>query len=234
MPQTKLPDIAPLTRALGLRPRVTEHLMTAIFRRSIVAGDRLIVAKLAHQLGVSASPVREALVELAGVGLVELLPNRGAVCLAFGPRQLRELFDLRRVLEAEAARLACGHIPEATLQELRRRSQDLIAAACSAPPWSQEALDVDIALHDLIVDHCDHQRLCREIQRYAEMMRCVRRVAGNRQDIQVRAIEDHLALLDALLAGQPEQAAQRMAEHMDRSAARLEQLIFQTDAPSPP
>ncbi len=226
MPTSQTPLIDPLPRSGGLRGLVTDQLMRAIFMQKICAGDRLIVANVAQQLGTSASPVREALVELAGLGLVDLLPNRGAVCLPFGRRQLREIFDVRRVLEAEAARLACGRIPPRDLRDLRKRSQSLAEAKRSSADWSDRAAEVDIALHNLIAEYCDNHRLRHEIEGYAGMMRSIRLVAGNRRDIQLRAIEEHVKIIDALLKEQSEAAAKLMAEHLNGTTARLADLMF--------
>ena len=218
--------IDPLQRTLGLRALATEQLMHAIFTRKIVAGDRLIVAKVAQQLGVSASPVREALVELASVDLVDLLPNRGAVCLPFGPRQLREIFHVRCLLEAEATRLACRRIPPESLGDLRLQSQSLAESNRASSAWLVRVTEVDIALHQSIVDYCENSRLRHEIDRYGAMMRSIRIAAGNRRDIQIRAIEDHLKIIDALLDGQPDMAAKCMAAHLEGTAQRLVEVMF--------
>lgn len=98
----------------GLREQVAERLLMAIFEKRFNAGDRLIVQRLSEMYGVSPTPVRESLVEIAGLGLVELLPNRGAVVNAFGPRELSEMCQVRRVLECEAA--------QSTAARLMRRS----------------------------------------------------------------------------------------------------------------
>jgi DNA-binding GntR family transcriptional regulator len=68
------------------------------------------VQRLAELYQVSPTPVREALVELASLGLVDLLPNRGAVVRPFGPQEVREISQVRCVLEVEATRCACGRI----------------------------------------------------------------------------------------------------------------------------
>ncbi|MDZ7618638.1 MAG: GntR family transcriptional regulator, partial [Patescibacteria group bacterium] len=100
----------PVPPDMGLRRLVVRRLIRAMFNQRLQAGDRLVVGKLAMQLGASSTPVREALLELGTLGLVELLPNRGAVCLEFGATQLLDMYLLRRILEVEATRRAAANL----------------------------------------------------------------------------------------------------------------------------
>jgi len=101
-----------LTEHIGLRDGVAERLFVAVLDGGVEAGERLVGQHLAAQLGVSATPVREAWIQLATLGFVELLPNRGAVCREFGPRELHDIFQVRRTLEVEAAELARERMSE--------------------------------------------------------------------------------------------------------------------------
>lgn len=230
------PDTPPdaMTRipsAVGLRTTVARHLMRSIFTGVMTSGDRLVVTKLAEQLGVSATPVREALVELHNIGLVDLLPNRGGVCLPFGVRQLREIYHIRRVLEVETIRLACGHIPKKQLVAMTQSFEELAKQDCMQPDWSPRAIDDDIALHNMIAEHCGNGRLCHELDRYTDMMRVIREVAGNQRDIQKQAVEEHLQILSALMDGDANQAARAMSRHIDHTAVTVEPLIFKGGKP---
>src|SRR3989304_1469431 len=86
----------------AFRPRqnLTQTLLTAVFRGQIPEGEWLNAQKLAAEFGVSATPVREALLELAAVGLVEMQHNRGTVVRPFKARELRDIYHLRAILEA--------------------------------------------------------------------------------------------------------------------------------------
>lgn len=221
--------ISPLPSPTSLRATVARHLMHSIFTRRLTSGDRLVVSKLASQMGVSATPVREALVELHSIGLVELLPNRGGVCLPFGARQLREVYHMRRVLEVEAVRLACGHIPKKRLLALAEEFQSLSRETDLSPEWSVRAIEQDMALHNLIADHCGNGRIRHELERQTDMMRVIREVAGNQQDIQVQALDAHLQIITSLIDGDPEAAARAMGRHIDHTAVTVEPLIFGTD-----
>ncbi|XAM01727.1 GntR family transcriptional regulator [Phycisphaeraceae bacterium D3-23] len=224
-------SVVPIPSAVGLRRTVTQHLMRSIFTGKMTSGDRLVVTKLAGQLGVSATPVREALVELHNIGLVDLLPNRGGVCLPFGVRQLREIYHIRRILEVETIRLACGHIPKKQLVSLTQAFEALAMQDCMDPDWSPRAIDYDIALHTLIAEHCGNSRICHELDRYAVMMRAIREVAGNQRDIQKQAIDDHLQIISALMDGDASAASRAMSRHIDHTAVNVEPLIFKGDKP---
>jgi len=218
----------PLARNAGLRDNVARHLLIAIFKGNVKSGDRLVAQTLAKQMGVSATPVREALVELASIGLVENLPNRGAVCLPFGARELREIYQIRRIFEVEATRLACNRIPVERLRDLRIGMAKL--AERKVNEWSDQAMQLDAQLHGLIAYHADNTRLQHEIDRYHELMQAIREVVGDKQRLQLRALEDHIGIIDALLEGDVRQACQAMAMHIDTTAAGVEQILFPHDA----
>lgn len=220
--------VRPLERIDILRSRVVDHLVAAIFNGQLSQGDRLIVQRLAAQLGISATPVREALVEMASLGFVEMAPNRGAVCRAFGRAELRELYQLRRVLEVEATRSACGRIPESDLMKVR----DALAELRMASPghdhaeWSNRAQTIDLQLHELVHSFCGSDRLRHEIGRYADLMRSFRREAGNKRNVQIKAIDEHLAIVDALLACDADRACRCMGDHIRSTASSVEAIVF--------
>ncbi len=221
----------PVPPDMGLRPLVVRRLIRAMFNQRLQAGDRLVVGKLAMQLGASSTPVREALLELSTLGLVELLPNRGAVCLEFGAAQLLDMYLLRRILEVEATRRAAVHLagplaPRGVLHGIRGRLAALLGAEDSAPGWIDEAVAVDVALHRIIAANCGSPRLCHEINRYQELMVCVREAVGNNRDVQQIATEQHIAMVDHLAAGRADGAADAMRRHLENTAEVAVALLF--------
>ncbi len=227
----RLHRIDPVPPDLGLRPLVVRRLIRAMFNQRLQAGDRLVVGKLAAQLGASSTPVREALLELSTLGLVELIPNRGAVCLDFGAEQLLDMYLLRRILEAEAARRAAVNLAGAlasrnVLHGIRSRLTTLLDAKDTAPGWLDEAVAVDVALHQAIASNCGSPRLCHEINRYHELMVCVRESVGNDRTVQQIATEEHIALVEHLAAGRPDDAADAMRHHLEHTAGLAVSLLF--------
>jgi DNA-binding GntR family transcriptional regulator len=210
---------------LGIRHDVAGRILTAIFHGQLPVGQRLVVRKLAVQFNVSATPVREALLELAGIGLIDNLPNRGAVVKPFGPRQIREIYHLRRILEAEAARCACGRLDSAVLAEVREEMLRLQGDAHSAT-WSERAMRSDVRLHGLISEHCGNDRLRDEIRRYNTLVQATRETVGNERSAQDRALAEHLDIVGALLSTRPELAAEAMTNHILKTAEVVEAAMF--------
>jgi DNA-binding GntR family transcriptional regulator len=215
----------PVPRTSGLRREVTARLLDAFLAGEIRAGTRLRVQKLADELGVSPSPVRESLVELAGIGMVDLVPNRGGICRRFGPQQLLDLYHVRRILEVEAIRCACPRIDRAVMEHLREEMLHF----CSVPMGDvglSKVIELDLELHATIVRSCGNDRLAFEIGRYAEVMQSVGRVVGNRLESQMCGLEEHIRIIDAILEQDVEKAAQTMAEHINATARRVTAVCF--------
>lgn len=212
------------TTVRGLRHQVVEQILRAIISGQFPAGHRLVVQRLATQLNVSATPAREALLELANIGVADILPNRGAVVRQFGPVELREMYHLRQILEVDAARCACGRIDRDELAILAEHLRELIEHR--GDDWSQREMITDRQLHDLIASHCGNARLTREIQRYGTLMQAIRDVVGDRRQAQERAALEHLEIVNALLDEDPTRAAECMAQHIENTAQVVEATLF--------
>src|SRR5215813_12842692 len=133
------------------RQAIVESLLADVFNGRLRPGQHLVTQQLAERFGVSHTPIREALISLAGIGIVDLLPNRGAVVRRIAAAEVREVCQVRRALECEATRSACGRIDLAELHTLRvalKRLQALRPARGNG--FIEEARAVDSRLHDLI------------------------------------------------------------------------------------
>jgi DNA-binding GntR family transcriptional regulator len=201
------------------RPSVVRAVLTDVFQGRLRAGDRLVTQALADRFGVSHTPIREALIELAGIGVVDLLPNRGAVVRKVTAKDVREVCQVRRSLECLATRRACGRIDRAALAGLGSETETLTAAAATAETVTR-ARDVDDRLHDTIAASCGNNFLRAELARLKTLFRAFRDVAWEQEEerndyhrIGVEARE-HLALIRALEAADARAAGRAMARHI--------------------
>lgn len=209
-----------------IRTQVVRSLLSAVVSGRFSAGHRMVVQSLAAELGVSATPIREALVELAGIGVVDILPNRSAVCRRFDRAEIRGVYQIRRVLEVEAAHEACGKIPTAKLLQLEQEFLALITSRLGTSDWSRRAMTFDIELHRLISSHVASVRLTDEIGRYNLLVQVVREVVDNDLHAQEVAVTEHLQIVRALLSNQPADAAAAMDKHIRSTAAIVEASMF--------
>jgi DNA-binding GntR family transcriptional regulator len=214
----------------GLREQVTERLLTAVFEKRFASGEHLVVQRISEVYGVSPTPVRESLVELAGLGIVDLLPNRGAVVRAFGPRQLREMSQVRRVLETEATRCASSQIDRPELEPLLAELTGLQAMP-AGQARDRRARAADTQLHGLIADRCGNPRLAAEIQRYLALFRALRNVSHLRDSWndfrRSNDVPEHLKIVKGLITGDGERSARAMEQHIRSVERTLTAVMFE-------
>ncbi len=203
------------------REALAATILAEIFNGTLAAGQRLVAQDLAERHGVSQTPIREALIALAAVGMIDLLPNRGAIVRRVGEREVREVCQVRRILECEAVRTACGIMTAESLDEIGDAIRQ-IRSRCDAANEDlvRIALVVDSRLHDAIAAACGNELLAREIGRLKLLFRAFRdgsweRVA-TQNDYSRLAIEadEHMRILDALKANDAAGAANAMAQHI--------------------
>ncbi|QDT42851.1 HTH-type transcriptional regulator McbR [Gimesia alba] len=224
MSTTNLPGSFSMVPRGNIREVVVQRILTAVIRGEFPIGHRMVIQNLAEQFGVSATPVREALVELASIGIVENLPNRGAVMREFGVMQIREIYQLRRILEVEAVRTACGKIEPRLLSELADEFAAIAKEARDAS-WSQKAMALDIRLHSLIAAHCGSVRLQDELRRYNTLIQAIREVVDNESQAQEIALSDHEEIIKALQKNDCDKAASEMEQHIRKTANLVEKLM---------
>lgn len=203
------------------RQAIVEALIADVLQGRLRAGQHLGTQELAERHGVSHTPIREALIALAGVGVIDLLPNRGAVVRKVTAADVREVCQVRRVLECEATRRACGRLDRAELETLAAELQRLMNGnGRSKPSFIQRARVLDDRLHDLIAASCGNRFLAQELSRLKTLFRAFRDMAWAyeelRSDFRRLAGEarEHLAIVDSLLAENPKEASHAMARHI--------------------
>lgn len=202
------------------RQAIVRAVLTDVFQGRLAAHDRLVTQTLADRFGVSHTPVREALIELAGIGVVDLLPNRGAVVRRVTSRDVHDVCQVRRALECEAVRAACGRIDPAELRELEAVVRALAADSRTGAEVVAHARATDNRLHDLIAESCGNKYLAAELDRLKILFRVFRDVAWEQEEarrdfhrVGVEAAE-HLVVIAALTALNADAAAAAMADHI--------------------
>jgi DNA-binding GntR family transcriptional regulator len=215
----------------ALRHDIVKRLLEAIILGEFPAGTRLIANRLAGRYGVSATPIREALVELEQTGFVELLHHRGALVKPFGRDDLREYYAIRGLLEAHAARLACGRVDPDILTVQRKDVERLISEPDdrNLEKWVKDLLSIDGRIHLMLIEHCSNKRLIAEIGRYNTVGETFRDLLAHSRLEHIDAATPLVELLDALQNHQPgssARAAAAMERHIGIVAKIAESRLF--------
>jgi DNA-binding GntR family transcriptional regulator len=211
-------DLASPTSSLGqlersnLRDQARRALRTSITTGELEPGHLYTVGAFAEKLGVSATPVREALGDLANVGLVEIIRNRGFVVPHLTDGDLDEIFQLRLLLEAPVVEQVAGRVPPSELAACRRLVEQGKAAAAAADLTL--FLEADREFHLRLAGVLGNGRLVKILGQLRDQTRLygLRELAASGR--LVAAAEEHEALLDAIEAGDAESARREMTKHL--------------------
>lgn len=202
--------------------RVYQHLKRAILEQVHPGGALLTEAEIAEAVGVSRTPVREALLRLESEGLVALYPKRGALVLPVSAREIDEVVEARTLVEGHAARRAWERRAElvGALEPLLQGMRDARTAADTIA-----FMEADRAFHAAIVEIAGNRILAdlyhRLRDRQMRMGVASMRFSPDRLD---RAIADHQAILAALSADSLERFTELVDEHVVRAAGDLRGL----------
>ncbi|GAA0941709.1 GntR family transcriptional regulator [Actinocorallia libanotica] len=199
-----------------------ETVRQMILDGSAAPGDRLGESELAETLGLSRTPVREALQRLAADGLVEVLPHRGARVVAWTDTDLTEIFELRTLLEPyAAARAARVGLDAAALTALR----DLCAATEEAADRKDmaEVARLNSRFHAALIDASGNSRLPGMLTSVMHAPLILGTFHRYDPATMARSMGHHREVVDAITARDPEWAASVMRSHLRAAAATLKE-----------
>jgi DNA-binding GntR family transcriptional regulator len=201
-----------LDTALPLRRQVADWLFTRILTGEFKPGSRLVLNRIANELNISATPVREAMVVLESLGMLTFRHNCGATIRPFGVQQLREIYQVWNVLSLALHRSACRQIDRRLATQLR----DEMLALRTAPEddaWCAKESELDRRLVELLNASCECRRLVEENDRYQGLIDAIRGVFGHGVEHQRRALDEHIEIVESLLDGDSDVVASLAARH---------------------
>ncbi len=202
-------DRAPLVR--NASAAATELIREAIIDGRLPPGQRLKEEELARELGISRTPVREALLILQTEGLVDAEPNRGAVVRSHDAGDLEDLYQLRALLEGYAARRAAANVTEATIADLRASCERFEALIDGDV---QELVKENLFFHSTILDTAKSRRVAEQIRKVIELPLVYRSYIWYSVDQRRISAHYHRQITKALESRDGERAELVMKEHV--------------------
>lgn len=198
---------------LPLRDVVFNTLRKAILTGQLKPGERLMEVHLANKLGVSRTPIREAIRKLELEGLVIMIPRRGAEVAQITEKSLKDVLEVRRTLDVLSVELACERISEEEKQQLKMACLEFEKATKGKD--ASVIAKADVKLHDIIVDATGNQRLKQLVNNLSEQMYRYRFVYIKDESQHEKLIAEHHEIYEGILAGDKERAAKAAGIHID-------------------
>lgn len=207
----------------SLEEKVYLSLEEQIISQKLRPGEAVTEMKLSRELGVSRTPVREALQRLDREGLIKLIPNKGAVVLGISEQDLIDIYKIRMRLEGLAARIAAEKKDEALCHELSDNVD--LTGFYMAKGDIEKVKNLDSEFHDIIYRCCESRMLGKtlsELHRYIASYRKLSLAVSGRID---RSLAEHKEIYDAIAKGNADAADALMSEHVERALENLLKII---------
>ena len=197
-----------------LREMVYEELKMQILKGSIIPGTRMMEVELAEEMGVSRTPIREAIRKLEKEGLVTIEPRRGAYASMISTEDMVEILEVRQDLEGLAAYFAADRMTEDKMEELRKESDSYNDAVRRGN--MEDMIKHDTRVHHIIVESCRNKILVQMIEQLQELVLRFRYIYYDNFRRAENMPEEHEAIVAAIAEGNADKARAAADIHIDR------------------
>ena len=200
---------------LPLRDVVFNTLRKAILRGELKPGERLMEIQLANKLGVSRTPIREAIRKLELEGLVLMIPRKGAEVAQITEKNMQDVLEVRKALEELSVQLA--------VEEMKMAAEDFRKVLKSGDVT--KIAEADVKFHDIIFAATNNQRLITLLNNLREQMYRFRVEYLKQKECYPQLLEEHDKLIALISGGEVEEACELMGCHIDNQASTVSDVI---------
>ena len=208
-----------LNQIMPLREEVFHTLRQAILKGEMKPGFRLREISLSNELGVSRTPIRDAIRMLEQEGLVVMEANKGAYVAEISKQELNDVLELRRSLEALAIEKASERISEKELEQLDKAAEEFASLAMSDN--LMELAEADVRFHDVIYRATDNQRLIQLLFNLREQMYRYRVEYLKREEVHENLLVEHKRIIETIAARDMDAAVDAVCQHIDNQVSAV-------------
>ncbi len=208
----------------SLGDQVFETIKEMIVNNTYQPGELLQIDKLAAEFGVSTTPVREALLRLEGLGLVEIERNKAAIVTQVSEKRSRHVWEFRRLLEAKVARDAALLYTDNEIEEIEAN----LRRVRENPDDFDRYLESDVALHSLLSSRTENPLILDALNNISVHARRIRYFAEKgpfREEVLEDVIKEHCQILDALREHDPDKVESLVASHLQNAEERTKKAL---------
>jgi len=212
-----------------LREIVFETLREAIINATLKPGERLMEIQLAEEMGVSRTPVREAIRKLELEGFVVMVPRKGAYVADISTKDIADVFEIRAALEGLAAGLAAERITEEELEQLERILVKI--GECIKNNDLEKLIEVDTEFHDTLFKASRNERLVQIVSNLREQIQRFRTASLSTPGRMKYALEEHKKIVEAVSERNVELAQALAREHIENAENSMFELLNEHKIP---
>ena len=207
---------------LSLRSRVLGLIENALLDGELQPGDRIIESEIAQKAGISRAPVREAIRELVGEGILVSYPSKGTFVSQWSPRAVEEAYTLRADLERFAVEQAIRQMSPDDIDRLQGIVHDMAEATRKGD--TRALVRLDVRFHQMLWELSGHSLLQETLARLGRRLHCLQAIDVGFVVYRDEVAPDHQRLVDAVRTGDPTVAGEAMAAHvLSNGAVVIEQ-----------
>lgn len=212
-----------------LRELVLDAIREAIINGSLKPRERLMEIQLAEELGVSRTPIREALRKLELEGFIVMLPRKGAYVADVSFKDIADVFEIRAALESLAAGLAAERITDEEMEEMERHLVE--KADAIARHDMTQLVEVDTKFHELVYRASRNDRLSMIINNLREQIQRYRSTSLAYPGRMKQSLEEHRAIVEAIQSRDSQLARQLALEHIENAESSMIEAIKKDGLP---
>ncbi len=202
-----------------LHVQVAERLRILIDSGELAPGTRLNEIELCNTMGVSRTPLREAIRSLATEGLIELQPNRGAIVSIVSQEDVTEILPIMASLEGLGGRLAAVHMDQSKIRQVRKIHNQMISHYKNNEV--AEYFETNRLIHELITEGSGNQTLVDTINSLSAKVRRARFTAQMTKESWAKAVSEHEEMIAALEAQDPDRLEAILVQHVETKRATI-------------
>lgn len=203
----------------SLRAKVFTQLQNDILNGKYQLGESIIETKLSEELGVSRTPIREAIRQLELEGLVQSIPNKGVLVKGISAQDIEDIYTIRMMIEGLAARWAAEKMTEEELAELKEAVE--LEEFYTSKNDTQHLLQFDSRFHDIIFRASKSKPLMHTLSTFHHYVQRARNASFSEPERARKVLEEHRAILQALMERDAEKAERLTTEHVRNASMNL-------------
>ncbi|MBR5315667.1 MAG: GntR family transcriptional regulator [Firmicutes bacterium] len=217
-----MPDSHNFTSSFSLTDEIVDIIRERILKGEYKIGEKIKENRIATELKVSRTPIREAFKQLENEGLIDYIPNRGCFAKGFTRQDIEDIYAVRKSLEILAVEWAVTRINQEQIASLQEQSD--LMEFYTARKDSKKVLEVNQSFHDVIYNATGSRFMAQVLRSYKEYIEQTRKVIFYEQDYLEEIFIEHKRILDAIIDRDVEKAKLAMADHLDGSQRRAKFL----------